>query len=439
MSLSFPFSPSGKVTPRIIIHGGAGNITRENLPQQSWKLYKSSLLSILHASNCFLQEPGARAIDIATHAVMLLENNPLFNAGHGAVFTREGTNELEASIMVSNTDASSGPGYRKRGVGVMLATRIKNPIIFAREMLIRGDHDDGGGAQGHCQLAGEEVERLAEEWGVEMVHPDYFWTKKRWQEHKRGLDSDTKLEDPVTVEDLADDGLLDAVEDGNTQLNAAFYATRSWDGKEYLPQGTVGAVVLDSFGTICVATSTGGLTNKLPGRIGDTPTLGAGFWAEEWDERAFVLPQQTQTQPQMLYRAPAHALSASSPLDQLVGGDIAGALARCIPSLGSGGAVDTPSYTPPDPTTTTTDVDTKHPLHPTTTTITTTATTLPLHHALAISGTGNGDSFLRLAAARTACALVRFAAHPPASLADAVARVAGPGGMLQRSAAERWK
>ena len=252
------------VKPRIIIHGGAGNIRRENLPKSSYEQYQSSLLAVLASCEKLLQTPGARALDVATHAVSMLEDNPLFNAGKGAVFTRVGMNELESSIMVSD-------GYRKRAVGCMLLTRTKNPIKLAREVLIRGEEDNGGGAQGHCQLSGESLERMGADWGLELVNPNYFFTQKRWQEHLRGLEKE-KTPSSTNEKVVAVSG-IDAGEEHDP----------SWDGEEYLPQGTVGAVVLDSFGTICVATSTGGLTNKLPGRIGDTPTIGAGFWAEEWE------------------------------------------------------------------------------------------------------------------------------------------------------------
>ncbi|KAI5276014.1 N-terminal nucleophile aminohydrolase [Aureobasidium subglaciale] len=172
--------PCEKNKPRIIIHGGAGNITRSNLTKDAYQAYRSALLSILHASNALLSKPGATALDVATHAVSMLEDNPLFNSGHGAVYTTAGSHELEASVMVSK-------GYHKRGVGVMEVSGAKNPIKLARELLIRGEDVDGGGAAGHVQLAGETANRLAEEWGLETVSPGYYWTKRRWDEHRKGL------------------------------------------------------------------------------------------------------------------------------------------------------------------------------------------------------------------------------------------------------------
>jgi L-asparaginase len=116
---------NGPITPRIIIHGGAGNISKRTISRDLYATYQASLLSILSASHTVLSIPGATALDVATHAVTLLENDPLYNSGHGAVFTRAGENELECSIMISN-------GYRKRGIGCMRLQHVKNPIKIAR-------------------------------------------------------------------------------------------------------------------------------------------------------------------------------------------------------------------------------------------------------------------------------------------------------------------
>lgn len=246
-------------SPALVVHGGAGSISRTNLPRSSpqYAAYVSSLRTILAAIHPLLVSGGS-ALDAATAAVRLFEDNPLFNAGKGAVFNSAGRNELEASVMVSR-------GAQKRGVGVELLTRVKNPILLAKELLVRQEGEGSAAGQEttrHNCISGREAERLAEAWGCEIVDEGYFYTDKRWQEHLRGLKQHSgggleRLAEPVGVED----GEL----------------------HEYLPQGTVGCVALDIYGTLCVATSTGGLTNKIPGRIGDTPTLGAGFWAEEWE------------------------------------------------------------------------------------------------------------------------------------------------------------
>jgi L-asparaginase len=305
--------------------------------------------------------------------VTLLEDDPLYNSGKGAVFTREGKNELESSIMVSN-------GYKKRGVGCMLLRHVKNPIKLARELLIKGEEADGGGAADHCQYSGEFVEGLAKGWGLDIVDPSYFFTQKRWDEHQRGLDEEKKKADlDISIDELTD-----------------------WERDNYIPLGTCGAVVVDSFGTVCTATSTGGLTNKVPGRIGDTPTMGAGFWAEEWyDEKAI--------RPQMLYQP---STSAAAPIDKLSRGDIRGVVGDCIPSLGSPMVRETASLS----------------IQPYEKSVST-------RHVVGLSGTGNGDSFLRMCAARTTAARSRFSAS---SLSDATTWMAGPNGELQRSAGNRW-
>ena len=280
--------------------------------------------------------------------------------------------EDELQVMVSR-------GYRKRACGVVLVKTVKNPIKLAREMLVRGETDGSGvrtasqssnpsggagGAQGHCCLGGETIEELAEEWGLEMVDENYFWTKKRWDEHKRGLCGDSRPQ-------------------------------------EYLPQGTVGCVVLDKYGTLCTATSTGGLTNKLPCRIGDTPTIGAGFWAEEWDES----PLENGGR-QVQQTAPVKLLGLGDAID-----GFRNLLLDCLPNLHH----YQPVSLPPSPAF---------------------AEKSSSIRAVAMSGTGNGDSFLRTAAVRTAGAIVRFSPHR--SLASAVNQIAGSGGELQRSAGDRW-
>ncbi|PVI01723.1 N-terminal nucleophile aminohydrolase [Periconia macrospinosa] len=359
------------VTPRIIVHGGAGNITRKTITKEKYEAYQASLLRILASSAERLNEPGATALDIATYAVSLLEDDPLFNSGKGAVFTRDGKNELECSIMVSN-------GYRKRGVGCMMLQRVRNPIKLARELLLRGEMDGGDGSGDHCQYSGPFVERLAEKWGLEMVDPGYFFTQQRWDEHERGLKEEKKKENALDGNEMSD-----------------------WERENYIPLGTCGAVVLDSFGTVCAATSTGGLTNKVPGRIGDTPTVGAGFWAGEWHDEG---------RPQMQYQA-AVQQPRSTPLDKLSRGKIGSLIGDCF-------AVETPDSTG----------SAKVPNEK----------AWPSgrkRRAIGLSGTGNGDSFLRLSAASTTANRSRFS---QTSLAQAVRWMAGPGGELQKSAGERW-
>ncbi|EUC46523.1 hypothetical protein COCMIDRAFT_92635 [Bipolaris oryzae ATCC 44560] len=364
---------TGSIPPRIIIHGGAGNITRGSLSRETYEQYRSALLRILDAAAKKLVDPGATALDVATYAVTLLEEDPLFNSARGAVFTRGGKNELEASVMVSD-------GYRKRGVGCTLLKRVRNPIQLARELLVRGEEVDGGGGAGdHCFYSGETAEGLARKWGLEIVDPSWFFTQRRWDEHLRGLEEEGKM--------IGGGG--------------AAQGTSEWEKNHYVPLGTCGAVVVDGYGTICTATSTGGLTNKVDGRVGDTPTIGAGFWAEEWYEDAPAAKMLYQPVPQ-----------AMAPIDKLSRGDLYGALDGCLPTLGSSSsrqAAPTPSPENKEPT--------------------------PIRHAMGLSGTGNGDSFLRTSAARTTAAKSRFSSQP---LSDATTWMVGRGGELQKSAGNRW-
>lgn len=321
------------------------------------------------------QKPSA--LDIACYAVRLLEDNPLFNSGHGAVFTRDGVNELEASVMVSR-------GREKRGVGVMGLRHVRNPVLLARGVLEHGDQDlaprgqascaavaghrlDVPSAQGHTQIWGPAAEQLARRYGLDMVDPSYFFTQQRWDEHVRALEREGR---------------------GSGQ--------GTWSADEYLPQGTCGAVSLDEDGVVCAATSTGGMTNKLTGRIGDTPVVGAGFWAEEWEESG-------ATGSSAWERLTAAVRTASPGIS--LAGPLKGLLADCFP---------TPFFYSP----------LREPHGET-----------AISRAMGTSGTGNGDSFLRISAARTVAAMARW---KPESTARALTNVVGPGGELQRSAGDRW-
>lgn len=332
------------------------------------------------------------ALDIATYAVVLLENNPLFNSGHGAVFTRDGINELEASVMVSR-------GFAKRGVGVTGLQRVKNPILLARSMLEHGEGDLRGktdlgwtaqskteqeldipSAQGHTLIHGRSAEILAEKYGLETVDPSYFYTQTRWDEHIRALDREK------------------AAHKGSAEL----YPTATWSVEEYLPQGTCGAVALDADGIVCCATSTGGMTNKLTGRIGDTPSIGAGFWAEEWNEAGDPTGAQRRA-PRDQWGQWRNILGRQIPVVELSSG-LRDLIAQCLP---------TPLL--------------YHPLPQERQLVTT--------RCAALSGTGNGDSFLRIAAVRTVVGIARWT---NSSAAIALKHVAGKDGELQKSAGDRW-
>lgn len=439
----------GHIKPRIIIHGGAGNISPTNLPPPLYEAHRQALLKILSSTATLLEDPKTTALDAACHAVTLLELNPLYNAGRGAVFTTAGRIEHEASVMVSSphplgprehaaaTASSSSGGLsrldlRKRACSSIHTSRVKHPILLAREILVRGGMEDGGGAGGHNQLSGIEVEGLAKEWGLEMRPPSWFWERKRWDQHRRGLglsdDTETferekrKADEEagcdgteLHYEPLAEDAGICAGAEGIERLHdekaravdGCAYCEeapgKTWNGKDYLPQGTVGAVVLDRFGTICAATSTGGMTNKLPGRVGDTPTIGAGFWAESWQDHG---PPKLVPQP-------------SSPLSHVIRGDWKSFCRAILPSWLVGTNTNS-AYLP----ITEAEKGSQKSSHV---------------RAVGMSGTGNGDSFLRICAARTVAAVVRFS--PPeqhVSLQRALSGVAGPDGALQASAEDRW-
>ncbi|KAK4185782.1 nucleophile aminohydrolase [Podospora australis] len=366
-----PLNHTPRFKPRIIIHGGAGNITPAYLTPDLYKEYRSALLTTISKAHNFMLTPTSSSLpsslQVSTYAVTLLEENRLFNAGKGAVFTRDGINELEASVMVSSPSTT----YPKAGVGVAGLRRVRNPILLAKAILERGEDDllgrkelDVPSAQGHTLLYGEAAEILAQKYGLEMVDPEYFYTQKRWDEHIRALEREKQ-------------GV----------------GVASWSSEEYLPQGTVGAVALDEDGVICVATSTGGLTNKLTGRIGDTPSVGAGFWAEEWTEE---LTKPGSSNDWRTRPGPAVVLTDA----------LKGLVSDCLP---------TPfTYSPIAPP----------------------WKKVFVTRSFAGSGTGNGDSFWRTAALRTVGAIARFQEQ---SSAEAVRRVAGPGGILQKSAGDRWK
>lgn len=216
----------------IAIHGGAGAITRAQLSPEKEQLYIKALSEIVEAGQALL-EAGGSALDAVTEAVRMLEECPLFNAGIGAVFTHDGTHELDACIMDGNTlEAGAVAGV----------SHIRNPILAARQIL---EHSP------HILLIGRGAENFAEQQGLEPVSPDIFFTQERWDQLQRAR---------VNQQTVLD-------HDGGEPINS--------DTKF----GTVGAVALDLHGNLAAATSTGGMTNKMPGRVGDSPIIGAGCYA----------------------------------------------------------------------------------------------------------------------------------------------------------------
>ena len=220
----------------IAIHGGAGAIARAALSAQQEQRYLQALSEIVASGQAILAAGGS-ALDAVTEAVRLLEECPLFNAGKGSVFTHQGTHELDACIM----DGQSQDAGAVAGV-----SHIRNPILAARAVLEKSPH---------VLLCGVGAEQFAEEQGMTPVAADFFATDERWQQLQRARASQQTLLD----------------HDGAAQQNAPLDADRKL--------GTVGAVACDSAGNLAAATSTGGMTNKRVGRIGDSPLPGAGCFS----------------------------------------------------------------------------------------------------------------------------------------------------------------
>lgn len=216
----------------IVIHGGAGTISRANMTPEQEQAYH---VMLAHAVNQGYQvlESGGSSIDAVTAAVTILEDSPLFNAGKGAVYTYDEIHELDASIM-SGADRAAG--------AVAGVTTVKNPILLARAVMEKSEH---------VMLSGKGAEQFAKEQQLEQVENSYFNTDSRYQSLQRAKQALTPLPHQAKV-------LFDP----------------AWK------MGTVGAVAIDSKGNLAAATSTGGMTAKRFGRIGDAPVIGAGNFAD---------------------------------------------------------------------------------------------------------------------------------------------------------------
>ena len=212
----------------IAIHGGAGTITRDRLKPRMEARYRAALQDALRAGHEVL-EAGGTGLDAVAAAVVVLEDCPLFNAGRGAVFNSAGEHELDAAIM-------DGSSLRAGAVAGVRATR--NPILAARAVMEKTRH---------VLLCGDGADRFAAEVGLAVVAHDYYSTEARQFALKRLQRADREKHDAVSAADR---------------------------------HGTVGAVALDAAGNLAAATSTGGFTNKMPGRVGDSPVIGAGTYAD---------------------------------------------------------------------------------------------------------------------------------------------------------------
>jgi len=219
----------------LVMHGGAGTITRGSMTAEREAQYRSTLEQALRIGHAVLARGGS-SIDAVESGIRVLEDSPLFNAGKGAVFTHEGRNEMDAAIM---------NGANKMAGSVAGVTIIKNPISAARAVMEKSKH---------VMMAGKGAELFATKMGLEIVDPSYFWTEGRWKSLQQELVKEQEQAKPQP----------------HSELRAPL------DEKHY---GTVGAVALDRDGNLAAGTSTGGTTNKQYGRIGDAPIIGAGTYA----------------------------------------------------------------------------------------------------------------------------------------------------------------
>jgi len=217
----------------LVIHGGAGTIERSNMTPEKEREYRAGLERALTAGYEVLKREGS-SLDAVEAAVRVLEDDPHFNAGRGSVFTSAGTNEMDAAIMDGRTLAAGA---------VAAVKHVKNPISLARLVMEKS---------GHVMMDGQGAEAFAKENGMELVDQKYFFTQDRWEALQK--------------------------------IKAARKERTSGAGKAFIitdqdRHGTVGAVARDKNGNLAAATSTGGTTNKRPGRVGDSPVIGAGTYA----------------------------------------------------------------------------------------------------------------------------------------------------------------
>ncbi|MEO6921459.1 MAG: isoaspartyl peptidase/L-asparaginase [Collimonas sp.] len=232
-------------TATIAIHGGAGTILRSAMNTEQERAYHDAMTEILSAGQKILADGGS-ALDAVSKAVSMLEDCPLFNAGKGAVYTHAGTHELDAAIMDGATLAAGA---------IANVAHVRNPILAARTVM---EHSE------HILLVGAGAEEFVARHGADLVEADYFHTEARHAQWLRARDQEGML--------LLDH---DATSQAAGKLPAAEIAPIDPDNKF----GTVGAVAVDMHGNLAAATSTGGITNKRVGRVGDSPLIGAGCYA----------------------------------------------------------------------------------------------------------------------------------------------------------------
>ena len=230
----------GPQNPRLafVIHGGAGVIRRGSMTPEKEKAYVAKLQEVVLAGYKALQS-GKSSVDAIEIAIRMMEDSPLFNAGKGAVFTADGKNELDSSIMNGKTLAAGA---------VAGLHHVKNPITLARAVMEKSPH---------VMMVGEGAEKFAKEQNIELVDEKYFWTQERWDALQKILQQEKEKAATPQPKGMSE----------------------NFAELPYNKFGTVGAIALDKDGNLAAGTSTGGMTNKKYGRVGDAPIIGAGTYA----------------------------------------------------------------------------------------------------------------------------------------------------------------
>jgi len=276
------------------IHGGAGTILKNEMSAEREGEYRAKLTEALMTGYNILKRGGA-GLDAVEAAIKLMEDSPLFNAGKGAVFTNAGTNELDASIMDGSTLKAGAVASLKH---------IKNPISLARLVMEKSKH---------VMMVGEGAETFAKQQGIELVPQSYFYTESRW----KGLQREKALEEK------------------NNKTQKDKKQERQHAAPVDHAYGTVGAVALDQAGNIAAGTSTGGMTNKKWGRVGDSPIIGAGTYANNLTCGVSA----TGDGEYFIRLAVAHDLSTMLEYKGLSLKEAADAVIQKVGKLGGGGGV----------------------------------------------------------------------------------------------------
>lgn len=238
MQTTFAQNEQARHLVKIAIHGGAGTILKSNMTPALEKEYHDKLEEAIMKGYSILKNNGT-SLDAVEATIKVMEDSPLFNAGKGAVFTHEGTNELDASIMDGKTLMAGA---------VAAVKHIKNPITLARLVMEKSPH---------VMMIGEGAETFGKGYGIEFVPQDYFYTEKRWKQLQQAKEEE-------------------AGKKGSPDQKKKEPASPDTTDRKH---GTVGCVALDYSGNLAAGTSTGGTTNKRFGRVGDSPIIGAGTYA----------------------------------------------------------------------------------------------------------------------------------------------------------------